>query len=116
MLLFIPIIIATIFMFVSYFVFFVNIAKLQARLRKINANLPVECLYLNTLLLSAIRVGSKNLITEIKAGSLSSLGDDSVNSLCRNVVVSENIFKISVFTFIGLLLISFALFMWVILQ
>ncbi|BFM05053.1 hypothetical protein GCM10025791_23160 [Halioxenophilus aromaticivorans] len=113
MILFIPIITAVICMFSSYFVFFVNIAKLQARLREVGANLPPEYLYLNTMLISAARVGSKSLVSEIKVGSLSSLKDERVNFLCHNIIVSEKAFKISAITFISLLLVGFSLIAWV---
>ena len=90
-----------------------NIAKLQSRLRNIDAKLPPEYLYLNTMLMSVARVGSKSLVSEIKEGSLSNLNDETVNSLCRIIVVSEKVFKISAVTFISLLLAGFALLAWV---
>ena len=101
-------------MFSSYFVFFVNIAKLQSRLRKIGAKLPPEYLYLNTMLMSAARVGSKSLISEIKEGGLLSLKDKEVNSLCNTIVASEKVFKISAVVFVGFLLVGFCLLFWVV--
>lgn len=113
MILFILIITAIICMFASYFELFVNIVKLQSRLRKVDANLPPEFLYLNTMIMSATRVGRKSLVSEIKKGSLFSLKDEKVNSLCHSIVVSEKVFKISAVTFVSLLLVGIALLVWV---
>ncbi len=98
------IIIVAICMFISYFVFFINIVKLQSRLHKLKTDLPTEYLYLNSMLLSAARVNGKNLIKEIKSGSLSSLEDEEVNMLCNTIISSETLFKFSAIVFISLLI------------
>lgn len=113
MIIFIPILTACFVMLVSYFVFFVNIMKLQAHLRSVDSDLPPEYLYLNTMLMSAAKVGGKSLVSEIKDGGLSGLSDKKVDSLCRGVIASEKVFKISAVAFICLLLAGFSLLAWV---